>query len=85
MRSRAGSPRILSWRIASPQRSLLAAPPLDKGNKDSWNEIGPNQQSHSPSVYSVYPTGFATNSAVMQERLPGMPTLIARWVQYCDY
>ena len=39
MRSRTGSPRILSWRIASPQRSLLAAPPLDKGNEDSGNEL----------------------------------------------
>ena len=39
MRSRTGSPRILSWRISSPQRSLLPIQPLDKGNKDSGNEI----------------------------------------------
>ena len=39
MRSRAGSPKIRSWRIALSQRSLLASPPLDKGNEDSGNEI----------------------------------------------
>ena len=39
MCSRTGSPRIRSWRIAFPQRSLLAAPPLDKGNDDSGSEI----------------------------------------------
>ena len=39
MRSRTGSPRILSWRIASPQRSFLPVPPLEKGNEDSGNEI----------------------------------------------
>ena len=38
--TRTGSPRILSWRIASPQSSLLAAPLLDNGNEDSGNEIG---------------------------------------------
>ena len=40
MRSRAGSPRIRSWQNALSQRSLLAAPPLEKGNEDSGNEIG---------------------------------------------
>ena len=39
MRTRTGSPRILSWQITPPQRSLLAAPPLDMGNEDSGNEI----------------------------------------------
>ena len=43
MRSRTGSQRILLWRIASLQRSLLAVPPLDKGNEDSGNEIAPGQ------------------------------------------
>ena len=40
MRSRTRSPRILSWRIASPQRFLLPVPLLEKGNKDSGNKNG---------------------------------------------
>ena len=39
MCSRTGSPRILSWRITFPQKSLLPVPPLAKGNEDSGNAI----------------------------------------------
>ena len=53
MRSRVGSPRILSWRIASPQSSLLAAPPLDKGNEDSGNEIAVWTKDHVWSVVAL--------------------------------
>ena len=40
MRSKTGSPRILSWHNALSQSILLPIPTLDKGNEGSGNEIG---------------------------------------------